>query len=149
MIRAEFFGDRELVEQIKKEGIRIIPRIKFGLEQFLHQVADVAKTIVPVRHGRLQTSLTYEVSEKGNSSVEGRVGTNVKYGKYVEFGTGLYGPYHTLIVPKEAKVLSWKEKGKRVFAKWSKGMKPRPYLVPALEKVLPQLFEIMKRAMKS
>lgn len=117
MIEAELFGDKQLKEQIKKEGTKVIPKIKFGLEQFLNSVADVARTIVPVQTGRLQSSIKYEVEEKGERAVEGRVGTNVHYGKYIELGT--------------------------------RKMKAKPYLVPALEKVLPQLFEFMKRAIKS
>lgn len=70
-----------------------------------------------------------------------RIGTNVYYARYVHDGTGLYGPKHTLIVPKYSKVLAFRskihgaKKGKYagwVFAKSIKGMKPNPFLRDAL-----------------
>ena len=39
-----------------------------------------------VRTARLKQSITYVVEKVGNSIV-GRLGTNVKYGKHLEFGT--------------------------------------------------------------
>jgi len=124
MIRVQLFNDKELKEQLKKYGWRMVPRIKFGLEQFLNKVTDVARTIVPVVTGRLQSSLSYEVIAPNNATVSGRVGTNVKYGKWVELG-------HRII-----------RHGKQVGR-----TKPKPYLVPAFEKVLPELFTFLKKAL--
>lgn len=45
-----------------------------------------AKQIVPVDTHRLQRDISHEVEEKDNK-IFGRVGTNVEYAKYVEFGT--------------------------------------------------------------
>lgn len=79
------------------------------------------------------------------SRVVGRVGTDVEYAAYVMIGTGLYGPKRHLIRPVSKKVLSWVPrtagqggaKSGRVFARYVRGVKPRPFLVEALEKVSP------------
>lgn len=45
-----------------------------------------AKRYCPVDTGRLRASLAHEI-EMSKDGVTGRVGTNVKYGVYVEYGT--------------------------------------------------------------
>jgi HK97 gp10 family phage protein len=68
------------------------------------------------RTGSLGRSITVgKVTEStGYASVE--VGTNIHYAKYVEYGTGIYGPKETPIVPKNAKVLAWRSMGKQAGA---------------------------------
>lgn len=94
--------------------------------------------------GRLSTSLTHEIFMTGSFHLSrARVGTNVKYARWVHDGTGLYGPRKQLIVPKNKKALKWQTKGKgrgknkksssTVFAKYSRGMKPNPFLKDALK----------------
>jgi len=55
------------------------------------------------------------------------------YAQYLEYGTGLYGPYKQLIKPKTAKVLSWEgTDGKRHYATYTKGMTPAPFIRPVM-----------------
>lgn len=63
-----------------------------------------------------------------------RVGTNLKYAWFVHEGTGLYGPHHQLITPRQAQVMVFQSKklGKKVFTKTSKGMPPNPFMKDAL-----------------
>lgn len=70
-----------------------------------------------------------------------RVGTGVRYARWVHDGTGIYGPYHVPILPKHGKVLVWRskiygaKKGKwagKVVVRSVKGMKPNPFLHNAL-----------------
>ena len=57
------------------------------------------------------------------------------YLPFIIRGTGLYGPYHTMIVPKKAKALSWvNDAGERVFVVKSRGMQPNPFVSSAVEK---------------
>lgn len=64
------------------------------------------------RTGSLGRSITVgEIKETpGYAAVE--VGTNLHYARYVEEGTGIYGPKGVKIVPKTAKVLAWRSMGK-------------------------------------
>lgn len=69
-----------------------------------------------------------------------RVGTSLRYARYVHDGTGLYGPRHRYIQPVNKKVLRWKThgptgipgKGGYVFRMKSSGMRPNPFLKKAL-----------------
>lgn len=86
------------------------------------------------------------------------VGTNLHYARYVEEGTGLYGPAKQLIRPKTAKVLAWRSVGAgtklvasglrrsrgqlrprpdrdiyMVFARYTRGMRPWHYMRKAFE----------------
>jgi HK97 gp10 family phage protein len=150
----------ELKGQIKDLGSKATPRLKHGLNIFLSMVADAARLKVPVSTGRLQTSITHQVTSLGDR-VEGRVGTNVVYAPYVELGTGVYGPSGKPIRPKNKKILAWvisgprpttpegwkkaQAEGRAIFAKEVKGMRPRPFLMPALNENLSKLVDILKK----
>ncbi len=88
-------------------------------------------TSLLIRTGRLINSLAVGGS---NSVVEidgggVTVGTNVQYARYVQEGTGIYGPGGTPIVPTSSKFLSWiGADGNRIFAKSIQGSPPRKFL---------------------
>lgn len=67
------------------------------------------------------------------------VGTNLEYGRFLEYGTGIYGDGRGeyTIKAKGGGMLSWVVNGQRMFAKEvkHKGMRPRPWLAPAVEKM--------------
>lgn len=66
------------------------------------------------RTGTLGRSIT--VSAVGQTA-NGRyvdVGTNKHYARYVEYGTGLYGPKHARIKPTHAQVLAWRSTAARL-----------------------------------
>lgn len=83
-----------------------------------------------IQTGTLNRSITYDTTDIEQLTV--RVGTNIKYGKWLELG-GLK-PY--TIVPKNGKVLSFMVNGKRVFTKkvTHPPLKARPFLRPALQR---------------
>lgn len=85
-----------------------------------------------VDSGRLRASITTVlVSRSGKPAVI--VGTNVKYAIFVHDGTGLYGPRKHRIYPVRAAVLRFRPRGgKVVYARWTRGMKPNPFLSKAL-----------------
>lgn len=96
------------------------------------RVEGYAKRLVNVDTGRLRASIHTEQKRFGD--VWGvRVGSDVAYARYVHDGTGLYGPRHVRIVPRNAKVLRWTTRGgKNVFARSTIGSKPNPFLRDAL-----------------
>jgi hypothetical protein len=55
--------------------------------------------------------------------------------RYLEEGTGIYGPAGSFIVPKNAKVLHWTENGHDIFVKRVKGIKPRHFISAAVKEV--------------
>jgi hypothetical protein len=72
------------------------------------------KRNVPARTGHYRRSITSEVRRTGNV-VRGRVGTNVFYAPFLEYGTGIYGPRRRKIVPKKAKALRFPQPGNPGF----------------------------------
>jgi len=101
------------------------------------QVENVAKRLAPVDRGALRASIGTQVFINGTRIIA-RVGTGLDYAIYVHKGTGLYGPKHRIIRPRRAKVLTFKPRsGPRVFVKFSRGQKPNPFLVEALQAVSP------------
>jgi len=110
---------------------------------YSRRVENEAKRRCPVDEGRLRASVTATVSVEGDLVI-GRIGTNVSYARDVHNGTGIYGPAGKLIVPTTAKALRFTPKGGGrgakgavVFAKWSRGSRPNPFLVDALRAVVP------------
>lgn len=63
------------------------------------------------------------------------------YLKYVEKGTGLYGPRRAWIRPKSATMLSWMEGNRRIFATKTRGMKPRPFIADAVREGMAKAYE--------
>lgn len=124
------------------------------------QVLNEAMRRCPVDEGRLRASLDLAV-EAHATTVTARVGSDLDYAIYVHEGTGLYGPKRALIYPVSAKVMTWiprtagqgAKSGKRktakdttrVFARYTRGMKGRPFLVEALEAVSPWPVTIHKQ----
>lgn len=86
-----------------------------------------------IDHGLLRASIGTQLATYGDELAV-RVGTNVYYGLWVHDGTGIYGPRHTPIRPKQAKALRffWKKEGRWVVTKSVRGMRPNTYLKSAL-----------------
>lgn len=113
-----------------------------------NQVLNLAIAECPVDEGRLRGSLTLEMRDVGGLPVA-RVGSNLPYARFVHDGTGIYGPAHKRITPRNAKALRWPLKnnsgsGRRrykngktagyAFAKSVRGVEGRPFLLNALRR---------------
>lgn len=110
------------------------------------RVQNAARRLCPVDEGRLRASISTEIRGSGQR-LEVRIGTNLKYGIYVEKGTGIYagrGP----IKAKGGGLLRWPNKGgtssggrrysggktaSHVYARSVKGQRAQPFLEPALD----------------
>lgn len=104
---------------------------------YSRQVANVAKQNVGVDTGRLRSSIQHTVEVRG-TKVVGRVGSLVDYARYHHDGTGIYGPAGRPITPRNGQFLVFPGKGGgMVFAKQVQGSRPNPFLVLALEEVVP------------
>ena len=108
-----------------------------------------AKRLAPHRTSNLSRSIIPGSLTDHDALVVAHAG----YARYVEEGTGLYGPHHQKIVPKNGKFLVFPAKGKAtlggrvkreyagkpgslVFARSVKGSKPQPFLVPGAKKAV-------------
>lgn len=95
------------------------------------------------RTGNLQRSIGYEVSARGSNRAVLRYTTRITvsrtapYGKYVEEGTGLYGPRHAPFQTRHGGGLYMHP-----------GMRARPYLAPALDESSTLVRAAYRRAVK-
>jgi phage gpG-like protein len=83
--------------------------------------------------GRLRASIhTSMVYVRGAPAA--RVGTNVRYARWVHDGTGIWGPRHQPITPKRGKYLRFRSSGtgRYVYARSVQGMKRNQFLKNAL-----------------
>jgi len=98
-------------------------------------VATEARRRCPVDTGALRASIRSQVTAHG-SEVRGEVYSDLDHAAYVHQGTGIYGPRNRPIQPRRAKVLAWpRPGGGTVFARQSRGQRPQPWLLEALEAV--------------
>ena len=108
-----------------------------ALEKACALVERAAKEKAPKDTGELRRSITSEI--RGN---EGVIYTTLEYAPYVEYGTGLFA-----------------ENGGRTDVPWcyqddkgewhsTSGMKPQPFMRPALDENREQIIEIIKGAIK-
>lgn len=134
-------GDEALIRRL-----RAIKDTRLLLGQVgLLGVAE-AKKLVPVRTRNLSRTIRVESASADRVRVVAGGTANVGYARYVEQGTGLYGPKRARIKPRSKKVLSWVSGGsrvtgrgvgsRRVFARSVKGRKATPYLVPGVKRAV-------------
>ena len=79
-----------MASKVKWYGPKLIQEV--GLKCFQNMekacllVEGDAKRMCPVDTGRLRSSLAHEIEKKGNEVI-GRIGTNVVYGVFQEYGS--------------------------------------------------------------
>lgn len=125
--RLEELSDTQLVESAVADACMIVERS--------------AKQNAPKGTGELRRSITHEVDSSG-SEVVGKVYTPLFYAPYVEYGTGLFA-----------------ENGGRQDVPWcykddkgewhsTSGMKPHPYMKPALDDNRERVLRMLREAIK-
>lgn len=112
------WNQRQIIEKTLNEAKRIMTTCVIVVE-------GKAKDMAPYEFGRLRSSITHEVTHEGGEIV-GRVGTNVDYAIYQEFGTGIYAENG------KGRKTKWLAPIGGGF-RWTVGNKAQPFLRPALE----------------
>lgn len=130
----EFDGFDEIIERFN--NLADEAEIEKALGKACALVERSAKEKAPKDNGELRRSITSKVENN-----EGIVFTPLKYAPYVEFGTGLFA-----------------EEGGRKDVPWcyqddegewhsTSGMKPHPYMRPALEENREKILSILKESL--
>lgn len=115
-----------------------------GMEKALLIIESDAKRNCPVDEGLLRASISHE-TEVGDEEVKGRVGTNVEYAPYIEFGTGIYAQ------DGNGRQTPWSWQGEGV--KWggghtTQGQKPKRFMQDALDTNKDRIGEIFKETLE-
>lgn len=125
------------------ESLEDINSYKRALQKACALVERAAKEKAPKGGGDLRRSISSRIETDGDKLV-GVVFTPLEYAPYVEYGTGLFaeGGNGRTDVP-------WcymdEETGEFVY---TSGMKPHPYLRPALEENREEIVRILKEGKK-
>ena len=119
------------------------------------------------RTGTYSRSITNNGGHRVGNVIRGVVGTNVRYAPFLEYGTGLYGPLHRWIEPKNAKALRFPGKvgagtpftlagrqrsgragrnARYVFARRVRGIRPRRYARDAAMIAEPKVIKLYEAA---
>lgn len=100
------------------------------------RVQTYARREVKVDTGRLRSSIVVLLGTYSGNELVARIGTNVKYARFVHDGTGIYGPRHREIRP--GKVMMFRVRGQSnpVFTMKSVGQRPSKFLSDALHAAL-------------
>lgn len=139
-MKIELEGIDSICEKLDK--LVDIPTAKVAMGKACALVERAAKQKAPKDNGALRRSITSKVDVIG-SDVIGTVFTPLEYAPYVEFGTGLFA-----------------EKGGRQDVPWhyqddkgewhtTSGMKPQPFLRPALNENKDGIKRILRGGMNS
>ena len=112
-------------------------QLKIAMGKACAIVERSAKQKAPKGTGELRRSITSKVEMQGNNIV-GTVFTPLEYAPYVEFGTGLFAENSgRLEVP-------WNYKDDKGEWHSTSGMKPQPYMRPALNENREQIKRILE-----
>lgn len=89
-IEAKIVGAPELEAKLKAIGDRAGDMIETALRTGALEIQNAAKGLVPRKSSTLMRSIIVSTVSKSATGAEVQVGPSVEYGKYVEFGTGIY-----------------------------------------------------------
>lgn len=115
-----------------------------GLQNACILVENEARKNAPANTGELRRSITHRLK----SDTVGVVGTNLSYAPYVEYGTGIFSSQGN------GRQDPWSYQDAKGQWHTTSGMKPQPFLHPALENNIEQIKqqigkEIIKELMKN
>lgn len=133
-------GMEEVLESLN--GAIDVNKLAAAMGRACALVERSAKQKAPKGNGELRRSITSKVDKSGDDAV-GVVYTPLEYAPYVEFGTGLFA-----------------EEGGRQDVPWcyqddegewhsTSGMKPQPYMRPALNENREQIKRILREGILS
>lgn len=148
-IQAKITGLDEMQQAFRQAPQVVNRNMKDAIGRAAYFAEGKAKSYAPVRSGALRGSITAEGPRGSGLDIEARVGTNLKYAPHQEFGTGIYGKSSSLITPKSAKMLAWKQNGKWIFAKAVRGVQGRFYFKKSKAETVPFLNDAVKTAVSN
>lgn len=133
----EFDGIEELLVRLDK--MSDITKVQDSLSKATLLVEKEAKQNAPKDTGALRRSITSKVE-----GLEGTVFTPLEYASYIEYGTGLFAE-----VGNGRKKVPWNYKDDEGNWHSTSGMKPQPFMRPALNNNREKIKKILKEGVLS
>lgn len=135
----EMTGIDKIIKKVKALGRE--EEYKAALGKACALMERAAKENAPKGVGDLRRSITSEVREE-NGNIEGIVFTPLEYAPYVEYGTGLFAE-------SEGRTdVPWCYQDDEGNWHSTSGMKPRPFMRPALDDNREEILRILEEAIK-
>lgn len=134
-------GVEEVLESIQNLGD--VSGLESALGKACALVESTAKQKAPRGTGELSRSITSKVEQDGDDLV-GVVYTPLEYAPYVEYGTGLFAEGGN-----GRKDVPWHYKDDKGEWHSTSGMKPQPFLRPALDENRERVLELIKEGLNN
>lgn len=115
------------------------PAVEKALEIIGMTAERYAKELAPVDTGRLRNSISHEVDTDSKTVF---VGTNVEYAPYIEFGTGKFAE-------SGGRPTAWRYQDDKGNWHTTNGMRPQPYLRPAIDDHMAEYEQIVKDTLQN
>lgn len=155
-LNINLFGSDELKKAFAASPKIVQDHMRKVVATIAYNVEGKAKINAPHQTSALRGSIHTEGPKVGTGGdIEARVGTNLRYAPYQEYGTGVYAEppegfsaRRQPITPKKARVLAFKVGGKTVFARSVRGVKPKKYFQRAKKDTLPLVDSVLKEGLK-
>ena len=133
---------RILQQAFNAKSYQLDTALKVAIEEASILVENAARVNAPVDKGLLKKSMSHRVIEQ-SGKVIGQIGTNVEYGPYMEFGTGIFAEKG------DGRKTGWfyvDDKGEGHF---TRGNRPQPFLRPALNKNRTKIKDIIAKRLRT
>lgn len=144
----EIKGVNSLCDKLENLNNNIDRNVRSKVEMLAQEISDEAKDLAPVDTGFLRENIYWSVEDKENR-VEAEIVSNADYGGYVEFGTGKVGESAGLVregINLTYRQTPWRYKDEEGKWHYTEGMKPQPYLYPAMKQNEDRVKEELKSA---
>lgn len=138
MSEIEFQGLDKIIESI--ESLENSERLHGALGKACALVERSAKEKAPKGNGDLRRSIKSEIQED-EGDLKGIIFTPLEYAPYVEYGTGLFAE------EQGRQDVPWHYQDEKGEWHTTSGMKPQPYMRPALDENREQILTILKESL--
>jgi len=128
-LESKLVGVAEAIASVKAKADQQYQAMTKAITDGALMIEGDAKVNCPVDEGRLRSSITHEiVNDLAGHQLSARVGTNVFYAPYIEFGTGIYAKDGT------GRKTPWVYRDRRGVMHFTRGIRPRAFLANAFSK---------------
>ena len=136
----EFQGIEEVIERL--EQLSTGSNIEAAIGRSCALVERAAKQKAPKGNGELRRSIQSKI-EKDGEDIRGVVFTPLEYAPYVEYGTGLFAE------ERGRQDVPWSYQDDKGEWHTTSGMKPYPYMRPALDENREEIRRMIKESLTS
>lgn len=142
-VKMSVVGGKELAARLASLGDHAPELMASALEAGALKIQNAAKQLAPKKTRTLSRSITIEIVTGSGGRIEARIGPSVEYGKYIEYGTGIYAEGGN------GRQTPWVVKGAGGKFFTTQGAKPRPYMRPAFDENRDAAIAEFKRVLRN